>query len=274
MSVVRTAVQIIRTRPFIILFSALITLAFCLINKYNPVVTLLFGLTSITGGSIYETLISYLQILLDPDIIPMILLFIVAATVVSSILVGLIFSGYFNILNNALKGKKKSRGEFAYGIKKYYIKLVGISLPATVCFLLIVLFILISTVPAFVITHAASTGKPGLLAGAVFVDILTAGVLYLGFMLFRAYILFLYPAVVNANKKVFSVSRCMVNKNFWNISGKIAIFDIVFIVFMLLSRTVENQTVLFVVDWVFSTIFFVLFTSYIFSTFRNYSVSK
>lgn len=271
MKLLRDTIRLIIRRPFIILFLGLVTLACSVIDSYNPVFPILAGLGSVTGGDIFENIISFLQFLVDPDIIPTLVLFVLCLSIAAAVLTGLVFSGYFYTVNNILTGKKRFKGEFIMGLKKHFLRISLISFRVLFFGLILAIFMLVASVPAMIITNAARTSKPELLAAAVLVDMLTAGVLFFGLMFFRTYMFFWYPAAMNYGKKSFSAGKQVVDAHFWNIAKRFIAFDIIFIAFQFLFAGIDNSTVLFAVRWIFTTVFLLFFTVYLFTAFKAYT---
>jgi len=69
--------------------------------------------------------------------------------------------------------------------------------------ILFTIFMLIVTVPAVAITRSFLGGKTELLALTVLFDLITLMVLFFGFMFFRIYMAFWYPAVFNFKTVIF-----------------------------------------------------------------------
>ena len=248
----------------------MVTLIVTAINRFNPIVPILRGLDSITEGSFIESIVSYLQVILDPSIVPVFAGFVVAFCIVISLLAGLFFSGCFNIINNELANKQKKKGEYVTGLKKYFGRIFLITLRSLIVAFLLVVFMLVASVPAIVITNASITGRSELIIPAVFVDVLTVLVILFGFMFFRAYVFFWYPAALNSEKKYFAQSRRFVDRHFWSIAASILIFDLAFVLFEYLCTYISQSLLYFFVNWIFYTVFFTLLVTYIFSAYKVY----
>jgi len=270
MEAFRRAINAILRRPFILLFFAALMMIITAIDRFNPIIPILRGLESITEGSFIESIVSYLQALLDPSIIPLFAGFAAAFCIIVSLLAGLLLSGYFNIVNNAVSGKQKTKREYVTGLKKYFGRIFLITLRSLIIAVLLLLFMLVASVPAIVITNASITGRSELIIPAVFVDVLTVLVILFGLMFFRAYVFFWYPAALNNEKKYFAHSRKFVDRHFWSIAASILIFDLVFIAFECVDTYISESYLHFFMDWIFYTAFFTLLITYIFSAYKIY----
>lgn len=273
MKLVRTAVRVVVKRPFVILFLGIVTLIYSVINYYNPLFRIFFGLNALTKGDFLESVVSSLQVISDPGIIPILMGLIFGIIVAASLFCGLVFSGYFNIINNLITGKAKINGEFVSGVKKYFIRISTISFRALFLGVLFLIFMMVATVPAIVITKAASIEKPELVAAAFFLDLLTAAVLFFGFLFFRVYVFFWYPAALNNDKEFFKAGKRAADRFFWKIAGRFLIFDLIFVGFQFLFLQLGDSIVVFTANWIFETVFLLFYITYIFYTYR-FSVSK
>ncbi|MCX7921133.1 MAG: hypothetical protein N3B21_03790 [Clostridia bacterium] len=281
------AVYFTMKRPFIILFVGLIMPIFCLAEYF--LLTVLFNVTAIGTGNISESIVYALQMMLsfvsNPWVALKGLLYFLLALISGSILVGFVLSGYLNVVNNTLEGKPKINGEFRFGLKKYIYKLSTISFRVILLGLVFMIFMMVATIPALVITRAASMGRPEFTAVAIFIDILTAGVLFFGVMFFRLYVFFWYPAALSFDKNAFLVGKRTVDNYFWKIVSRFVLFDLAFVVFQSLFMyasyrlTIGQGSVfliagLYTVNWLFKTAFISTLVTYIFSAFKMFSGSK
>lgn len=273
MNILKITIQSAVKRPLIIILPAVIMLMFSVLNSYNPVLTVILGISSATGGTVFDGVISVLQLIMDPAIIPGIALFIAGAIILISLLAGIILSGYFHIVRITLEGINKTKGDFKAGIKKYFTKVFIITLKASLFTVFISGIMIIATVPSIIITRVATSTKPELLLAAIFVDILTAGVLFFGLIFSKIYLLYWYPAVFNNIPKPFKYVKRIVDGNFWQIVFKLVMFDIVFSVFLYLVLIIASITLKLIFGWIFITIFFTVLVVFIFYSFSEIVLS-
>ena len=277
-------------RPFIVIFPAVITLILSLINTKNPLSSLLFGMGSVSGGNIFDTTISLLKIffkmITNIRMLPGVIIIFAASILLLSLLTAVFTSGYFYIFVNALMKKNRSRGEFITGVSKYFVRMFLISLRVISIGALFLIFIIIASVPAVVITRTLIAGKYELVFVALILDLITAGVLFFAFMTFRIYAFYWYPAALNYERKSFAAAKHLTDINFWNIMRQFAIFDFIFIVFQVLFIYVnhtfaaaENSSLfltvaVFLANWLFKTAFFCWYITYIFTSFGVFKSNK
>lgn len=271
MNLIKLTIRMAARRPIIIVLPAILMLLFTVVNSYNPVFPILLGLSSATGTSIFEGLVSTLQLLLDPGILPIFIIGVIGAVIFGSLLMGFILSGYLNVLNNTLAGAAGSHGDFMAGVKKQFTRIGVMTLRAATFAVLLIVFIMVACVPSVIVTRAAATTRPEFMTAAVFVDILTVLVIFFSMMFSRAYLFYWYPAAIVGTKRPFMEGKRFVDKNFWQIVVRFLLFDIVFIVVEFLIFMSGVLVLQLVLNWVFCTLFFTVFTVFILSSYREYS---
>lgn len=287
MGAFKNAASVIQKRPFIILLFGIVTLFYYIIDYYNPIFSILFGFGAATGGDVFTGVIGFLQLLVnifsDFGVLLKVLIAFICFVGIIALFIGFFFSGYFNIINNALEDKPKLKGEFTFGVRKYFAKVSLISFRALLISFLFIVFMSVATVPAIIATKSAIAGKTGFFIAAVFIDLLTLGVLFFGFMFFRIYIFFWYPASLGYENGGFRLGKRIADNCFWKVIGKFLAFDIVFFLFQFilgyLSSSLSKGTVgitagstaVWILNWLFKTVFFATFITYIFSAFKMHS---
>jgi hypothetical protein len=273
MNILTTAARTVLKRPFIIIFFGILMIFFTALNNYNPLLPIIFGLSNMTGESIFESMVSLLQVILNPGLIPQIILLFIGFALLASLIAGVVFSGYMYIIDKAVGNSEKVAGDFFTGLKKYFLKIFLTTLKVVLVSFFLVIFMMIVCVPAIVVTRVAMTDKPELLAAAIFIDFLTAAVLFFGLMFSRIYIFFWYPAIFKNETKPFTAGKRFVDGNFWSILGRLLVFDIVFVVFQYIIFVTGNSALKFIISWIFGTVFIVTLIIYIFSFFNKYSTA-
>lgn len=260
----------IAKRPVIVWFLGTLALLFLAVNKYNPAISILSGLGKVTKGDVFESIMSLLQIITELRMLVIMLLFIIGLSISSALLAGLIFSGYLKIVSNAVENKNKEKGQFASGFKKYFLKTLLMSFATVFLSLILLVFAAIASVPSIVTTRAALSGKLEFSIAALFIDVLTASVLFFGLMFFRIYFLFWYPAVFNDDEKPFTAGKKVADKCFWQIAFRFAAFDAFFAAAWFAVAQIKDPAAQFLVNWVFITFFLSFFITYIFSFYKAF----
>jgi hypothetical protein len=270
MKILAAACRVIVKRPFIIWFFGIIALVWSVIDFYNPVTPILLGFSDMGKGSGFAAIVSLLQFILDPGIIITVLLFVLGFSAAAALLGGVLFSGYFFILNNTLDGKEKYKGEFIQGVKKYFSRLATIIFRTVILGFIFVVFLLIASVPAIIITRASPADSLKFVITGIFVNVLTVSVLYFGLMFFRIYFLFWYPAAVNNSKKPFLAGKRAADRAFWKVFGVMAGFDAVFAIFQIIFLSMGASAAVIPIKWAFRSFFYPVLLTYIFAIYKEY----
>lgn len=269
-NITNITIRAVARRPLVILLPAALGLVFSVLNAYNPMIPVISGIVSITGGTFYDQLLSVIQLLLDPAFMPVVLSVLAGIALLISLFSGIVLSGYFNMIAAAVDDRAKEPGEFSGGLKRFFIKYFLVSLRAVVFMLLLAAVILVSSLPALIVSRATAAGKPELLFAAAFIDVLTVVVLLFGFLFSAAYILFWFPSAMKTEKKSFTYGKRLVDKYFWRIILHLLIFFVVFGGIHLAIAATGEPTLQLLLGWIFDTAFLTVFTVYVFAAFREY----
>ena len=273
-NIIGNTIGVILKKPFIIVFWGVFMLVVTLMGYMFPVFRTLFELSSISGSNPFETLMSFIQLvysyLSDVKVVAISLGVLLLVLLSVAVIGGALMSGYLSILNNAVNKKVIHKGEFSYGIKQYFNKITLMNFTLLVVGLVIFIIMVVAIVPALVITSASAGKGKEMLPAVLFVDILTGIVLFFGLMFYRIYAFFWYPAVLNNSKKPFKEAKDIANKHFWKIVSVFILFDLVYIAFQMLFVKFDDNMVMLLVKWIFTSVFFAMFTTYIFTAFKKY----
>ncbi len=284
-NIIIKTLKIIRKRPTLILLWGAIFLVTGLINQMNPIFSLVFHFDISRQGNVFNTLLTTLRLamefLSDTGYMSLVILVFTGLLIVVSLLLALVFSGGFNVMNLEITGRRSSGG-FREGVRKYFLKYSVVNFTVLLLGTVFVLFMAIVTIPALVISSSWVNGKPELMTTALFVDFITLLTVFFGFMFFRTFLLFWYPALVNVPERAFTIGKRVADSNFWPIVAGFALFDIVFIVFefafsvfSFMAASYESpaiilSVVIFILRWAFETLFFLVFGVFVFDRFIRY----
>ncbi|AEY64669.1 hypothetical protein [Clostridium sp. BNL1100] len=285
MGIVNKAVHLIAKRPSVLLLTALLSTVVCVFEYFF--MTLFYGLTMFKTGSPFDDYVNIIQFVINtisvPETAVKIILALVIAVVAASLILGLIFSGCFNILYNAVEGKEKKAGsEFVQGVKKYFLRMISLNLWTICAFVIFIVYALISIIPAAIVVDNSISGSMNPLAGIV-LSIITAAVLFFSYTFFRQYIVFWYPSAMVHDKNHFKLAKKISDRNFWPLLSKFVAFDITLVLFDILyiiaNFTLANtqvvsgtiNTILIVINIVFKTIVFAILICFVFSSFKKCS---
>ncbi len=285
MSIVNKAVHLIAKRPSVLLLTALLSTVICVFEYFF--MTLFYGLTMFKTGSAFDDYVNIIQFVINTVTVPetavKVILALVITGVAASLILGLIFSGCFNILYNAVEGKEKKAGsEFVQGVKKYFLRMISLNLWTICAFVLFIVYVLIAIIPAAIVVDNSFSGTMNPLAGIV-LSIITVAVLFFSYTFFRQYIVFWYPSAIVYDKNHFKLAKKISDRNFWSLLTKFIAFDITLVLFDILyiiaNFTLANtqivsgtiNTILIIVNIVFKTIVFAILICFVFSSFKKCS---
>jgi hypothetical protein len=261
-------------RPFIIVFFSIFVLTYAIIDYCIPVLNLIVLMNTFISGDIFQSLVSLIQLVLKLLITPNGIIFGMISVVVAAFLIAATLSGYFGIINNTLDKKAKYKGEFGELFKKYFIRILFTSIIFLTIGIIFVVVLMVACIPALIVTKAAIVGKSGFFITAVFVDFITIAVVFFGIMFLRIYLVFWFPSIFINGKKAFLKGKRLVDSNFWSIVVRFMILDVLFILFQIFIINMGTSFVFLPVKWLFYTVFFGFYITYIFALFKTFIIKN
>jgi len=268
----------------ILVVFGIIMFAVGLVNYYNPVYTFIFGFGALDFQGTLNSIVSFLSLLTalfnSPLAVLKAFLIVVAILAVVSLTVSIGLAGIFNVINNEVEGKPKVKGQFYIGLKNYYFRTVFITFRVLFFSVFFLLFLMVSSIPAIILTQAWISNKPGLFALTLLVDIITLLVLFFCMLFFAIYMLFWFPASLNCDKKPFVVGKRTADAGFREIAGKFLLIGIVFMVCQYILLFLDGKipvggagasvfsVLLFLTGWAVNAAFSSFLTTYVFLVFK------
>jgi hypothetical protein len=291
MNKLMTAIKPFFKRYDLIIIFSLMTLIYC-IMEYYLFFPLVLGMSVLKSGSVLEIVIYVIQFAFKYLFKIKYLIYGLIAIVALGLLFGLIFSAIFYALNNFLSKKVQPKdgvfkieflkSQYIKGIKQHFWKMSLISVSTVLYTILFIAFMMVVTIPAIAILRGQIEGKIDFLPLAIVLTIITAIVLFFGFMFFRIYILFWYPATFSFKRKIFAIGKKAADTFFWQIVSFLVVFDIVFCLFQLMliflnSLMVGGQgigflrfLVLILLNWIVKVVLFTTLIVFVFSKFLQF----
>lgn len=269
MNIFKVTAKAVVKQPFVLVMIGILMLVGALLNTILPVVPFLIGIINITGGGVIESVVSLLQTIMNPSIIPMVLIAIAIITLLLSVIAGLLLPGYLLTVDNALSGGSRKKGIIRANIKKYFSKFFIMTVKTVLLSVALVLFLMVATVPAIVISRAAFSTNPDIILGALFIDLITVGVLFMAMSFFTAYIYMWYIAAVKGAAKPFKTGKAVADSQFWSMALKLLYFDIVFVAVIFLIYLSDSQAFRYIAGWIFTTLFFTTLVVYLVYSYRS-----
>lgn len=285
METINNAVRLLAKRPSILILTIIISTLLCFVE--NLLMTLFYGITMFRTGSPFDDYINIIQFLIDTVLVPQtavkIILALVILVVAAALIFGVLLSGYFHILTNAVEGKPKKPGsEFLSGIRKYFLRMVSVNLWTLSSVIIFIIYVIIASVPAAIFIDNALSGDVNIVAG-ILLFIVTIIILFFSYAFFRQYIVFWYPSAFVNSKSHFKIAKKISDNNFWTLLSKFIVFDIFLILFdavyvianfsMANAQVVSGLTsnILLIVNIVFKTIYIAVTVCFVFTTFKKLS---
>jgi hypothetical protein len=268
---IRTTVYAVIKQPLIVITIGIIMLVLAIFNIFIPVMAMIIGIVNMTGGSLIDSMLALIQMLIDPQNIPAILICSAVLIILLSVVIGLLLPGYLLTVNDALSKNAKTKHLFILGIRKYFFKFFLISLRSIFFTEVLGIFLLVSSVPAIVITRVALISKPGLMLAAVFIDVLTVCVFFLCLSFYGIYTYMWYISSLTASKEPFKAGKEAADRIFWKMAVGLLGFDIVFAVCLFAVYMIGNQVLRYIAGWTFTTCFFTTLAVYLVQSFRDSS---
>ncbi|NLV35519.1 MAG: hypothetical protein GXY17_02450 [Clostridiaceae bacterium] len=269
MNIIRTTFRAVIKQPPILIIIASIMLAAAIFNAFIPLMAMIIGVINMAGGGFFDSVLSIVHMVTDQDNIPTILILLAALTGIGSVAIGLLLPGFLLLVDDGIGKGQRKKGLFAEGIKKYFFKFFPMALLTALVSLLLAVFLLISSVPAIIVTRAAMTTKPDLLIAAAFLDIVTIGVFFMCLSFFSAYIYMWYIAASTGVEKPFRIGKAIADCKFWRLALGLLIFDIVFAIVIYLIYSFDSQILRYVTGWLFTTAFFTTLAVYLVHFYKN-----
>ncbi len=268
---IRTTVEAVIKQPFIIITIGIIMLVLAVLNIFIPVMAMVIGIVNMTGGSFIDSVLAVIQMLIEPENVPIILIVSAVLILFVSVVVGLLLPGYLLTVNDGLTKNPKTRHLFLIGIRKYFLKFFLLSVRSTFFTVILGIFVLVSSVPAIVITRVALFSKPNLMLAAVFIDVLTICVHFLGLSFYTIYSYMWYITTLTASERPFMAGKAAADRCFWKIAIGLLIFDVILAAGLFIVYLIDNQVFRYITGWIFTTCYFTTLAVYLVKTFRDSS---
>lgn len=286
-----TAIKPFLKRYDLIIIFSLMALIYCIIEYYVffPVV---LSLSVFKSGNILEIVIYVIQFAFKYLFKVEYLIYGLIGIIASGLLFGVVFSAVFYSLNNFFSKKAHPKdgifkveflkSQYLTGVKQHFGKMTFISTFTILYTILFTAFMVVVTIPAVAVLRGQMEGKIDFLPLAIMLTVITAIVLFFGFMFYRTYILFWYPAAFNFKRKIFAIGKKAADTFFWEIVCFLAIFDMGFWLFQsmlifLNSLLIGGQgigilrfLILILLNWIVKSVLFTTLIVFVFSKFQQF----
>ena len=273
LELIKSIAKAITKRPSIPVLVGTLMLAAAVFNAFIPVMAMIVGIINMTGGG-FDSVLSIIQLLIDPGNLPAILIVAAVLAVAISVVSGLLLPGFLLVVDDGLTAGRKKKGLFVEGIKCCFFKFFLMTLRLSLISVLIGVFLLVASVPAIIVTKAAVSTNPDLAIAAIFIDLVTLGAFFMCLSFFKIYVYMWYIAASKIEKKPFTAGKAVGGRHFWRTALELLGFDAVFAAVIYLVYLNENQVLRYILGWAFTTAFFTALAVYLVRLYRTVSKSE
>ncbi|MGI6668452.1 MAG: hypothetical protein ACOX4M_03195 [Acetivibrionales bacterium] len=263
MNLITAIKKTITKRPSMPVLVGALMLAAAVFNALIPVMAMIVGIINMTGGGFFDSVMSIIQLLIDPDNLPTILIAAAGSAILVSVVSGLLLPGFLMIVDDGLAMGKREKGLFARGIRRCFFRFFLMTLGLSFITLLLFVFLLVAAIPAIIVTKAAASTNPDLTLVAVFIDLITLAAFIMCLMFFKVYVYMWYIAAAKMEKRPFAAGKAVAGRIFGRAAVQLLGFDIVFAAVIYLIYLNESQLLRYVLGWVFATAFFTTLAVYL-----------
>jgi len=269
MNFLKSALIIYLKKPLIIIYVAIATLVLTLVGFLNPLSSLVKLYSTFITDSITNTVIIISKEIYKIGVIPYIALGVLVLSLMLAILSGVIYSGYFYIIFKSVKKIKPLKNDIITGIKKYFVKVSYVFFEFYFMIFGFLALIPLILVPHIVILNKAIENNSVTFFNNTLIALVTGGVILLVILLILVEFTFRMPSIFFFNKKPIEKSKLTLSMAYWTIFGRVALFLIVLIMIGYLILSINIPIIVAILNWIFGTIFFSLFSIYMFYDFMR-----
>jgi len=269
MNFLKSALIIYLKKPLIIIYFAITTLILTLVGFLNPLSSLVKLYSAFISDSITSTIIIISKEVYKIGIIPYIALGILVLSLILAVISGVIYSGYFNMIFKSVKNIKSNKDDITNGIKKYFVKVSYVFFEFYMMILGFLALIPLMLVPYIVISNKAVENNNVTFFNSTLIALVTGGIILLALLLILVEFTFRMPSVFFFNKKPIEKSKLTLSMVYWTTFGRVSLFLVVLLMVGYLIFSINIPILVVVLNWIFGTIFFSLFTIYMFYEFMT-----
>ena len=268
-NMINDILKAVKKYPSLVITIGVVVLTAEVFNRFVPVMAMIIGIVNMTGGNIIDSILAILHMLLDLQNLPLILVTASVIAILFSLCVSLLLPGYLLAASDGLEDGPKKKGLFRAGIKKYFMKFFHMTLRVVFLAVVLVVFLMVSTVPGIVMTRVSISNSPELLVAAIFIDIVTVGVIFASLSFFSIYTYMWYIASLATVNRPFKLGKQVADRRFWQIVLGLLIFDVIFAGGFCIIFMISNQFIKYAFGWIFATAFFTVLALYLVKFFKN-----
>lgn len=267
-----------KKRPGLFAFVALATLALTIVEQYNSW-TRQYAHFSTFKGFDYVAFLNdlanrFLTFFKTPRVAALTLGAAALLLFAGCVILGLLFSGFFNQLSGATFDKPRRRGEYRVGIGRYTFKLAVYFFITIILTLLVATAVLYSAIPAIMSVKLFFLGSAGMLLPMILMCVVSLVAAFFALTFFVLYITYMIPSLIYFRRGGVGVAFRMVNGYCWYLMPRTLLYLLISggirvllwaIHYGLASR--GAAICIMVATWMLRTIVNYLYVYFVFDTF-------
>ncbi|MBQ8828223.1 MAG: hypothetical protein IJZ90_03695, partial [Clostridia bacterium] len=209
----------IKERPVLMVFIAITTFIFCIIEQYNPLTKEYGSLGKLLEYSYVDLLSSLANWFASKATSPALMAVTVVVAIIFmfaiSSVIGIFYAGYSHVLYLSLIDHAPKKGEFKTGINKNFLK-IALYFTAVIAFSLVfIVLAAYSIIPAAMTIKQLLAGDTSVILQMVFLCLLTVVILFFAMVFYAMYMSFVLPGLIGFKHGGVGVSMRMVNGYCW-----------------------------------------------------------
>jgi hypothetical protein len=260
---IKAIAKTITKRPSVPVSVGAVMLAAAVFNTLIPVMAMIVGIINMTGGGFFDSVMSIIQLLIDPGNLPAILTTAAVFALLASVVSGLLLPGFLLAVDDGLATGKKEKGLFARGIKRCFFRFFLMTLGLSFFTVLLGAFLLVAAIPAVIVTKSAVSTNPDLAVVAIFIDLVTLAAFIICLSFYKIYVYMWYIAAAKGEKRPFAAGKAVAGRIFGKAVPQLLGFDVICAVVIYLIYLNESQVLRYALGWVFTTAFFTALAVYL-----------
>ena len=274
----RNCLRRAKRRPGLFLFLALVTFAATFIEQYNPwtQANASFGFfknfdyISFLNGLVNSTV----EFFKSPKVAFLTLGAIMLIMFAFCVILGLLFSGYFNQLSSATFDKPKRKGEYRVGVGRYTFKLAFYFFFSILLTTVMAAALLYSIIPAIMSVKQFFLGSAGMLLPTILLCAVTAVAVFFAMIFYALYVTYILPSIICFRRGGVGVAFRMVNGYCWYLLPRTLAYLIIMLGIRALLWAVHYGLAskpaaicILIASWMIRTIVNFIYVYFVFNTF-------
>lgn len=256
-------------KPFFIIYLGIVALIASLVNFFVPIEALLRGYFGIVTDSFSETVIYLSKELYRFKTIPYVALIALLVAVIIAVLSALVFSGYFHMLYNSLKGNENKKNDYKIGLKTYFPKLSLIFFEFYISLMGFILAIPLALIPSIIIADRALENGSSSFFNTEFFYLITGVILVIMLIIIVSSFVYKFPSIFIFKKKPLDASKVVLSDNYWFVFGMVALFIVFFAMGEYLIFNISNEVITLFASFIFHTAFFAFLIGFSFDSYYS-----